>query len=503
MYAITAVISCLSLCVLEPAPTDMERRIVPPENTDRNAVTITLTATDVNDKTLRLGYRVENQTTHDIWLCNSMSVGGSDFEVCWDRERQAFVIRKRSHVPWSFATNVPLTRYVRLRPRGHLTEFICLPVPIQPQAVVGSEDTPVNTMAVTRIVLELGYYEGDLPGIVHRTLQARSEVEFLYFVELNERWKITNDELLFYMKPTIGGEHLLQVTTDVRPVAFERPSRRSRTFALSLTTCSRIEMSCQPSALDFFFPYADQQVVLTRAERQQLGALHSVVAETSQDTKACGDALGKAIQQGIAFGEGSARVVCYADNDRMATFQLHRNSFITDSGQPFFYPESSGGRLADVIAIGTQLRPFALRMRCADNLRHLYSRLRLYNALETFSLSRTVATHAGQYPVPVEWCDAILDAYRPAAVEEMIKAPFVCPAAGEGKCHYAMNSACTYDSPGDTVLLLETKAGWNQHGGPELFTFDNHDPRGGCVLLNDGTVKFIRTEEELKQLRWK
>ena len=52
------------------------------------------------------------------------------------------------------------------------------------------------------------------------------------------------------------------------------------------------------------------------------------------------------------------------------------------------------------------------------------------------------------------------------------------------------------------VLLFETKAGWNQHGGPELFTFDNHDPHGGLVVLNDGTVKFIRTEEELKQLRW-
>jgi hypothetical protein len=53
------------------------------------------------------------------------------------------------------------------------------------------------------------------------------------------------------------------------------------------------------------------------------------------------------------------------------------------------------------------------------------------------------------------------------------------------------------------VLLFETKDGWNQHGGPELFTFDNHDPKGGCVLLNDGSVKFIRTEEELNNLRWK
>ena len=66
-----------------------------------------------------------------------------------------------------------------------------------------------------------------------------------------------------------------------------------------------------------------------------------------------------------------------------------------------------------------------------------------------------------------------------------------------------MNADCTPESAADTVLLFETKAGWNQHGGPELFTFDNHDPKGGCVLLNDGTVKFIRTQKELKQLRWK
>jgi hypothetical protein len=70
---------------------------------------------------------------------------------------------------------------------------------------------------------------------------------------------------------------------------------------------------------------------------------------------------------------------------------------------------------------------------------------------------------------------------------------------------YAMNPNCRgrEDSPQEVVFLFESKPGWNQHGGPELFTFDNHDPKGGLVLLNDGTVKFIRTEGELRQLRWK
>lgn len=66
-----------------------------------------------------------------------------------------------------------------------------------------------------------------------------------------------------------------------------------------------------------------------------------------------------------------------------------------------------------------------------------------------------------------------------------------------------MNPNYEPNSPGDTALLFETKASWNQHGGPELFTFDNHDSKGGCVRLNDGTVKFIHTHEELHALKWK
>ena len=100
------------------------------------------------------------------------------------------------------------------------------------------------------------------------------------------------------------------------------------------------------------------------------------------------------------------------------------------------------------------------------------------------------------YPIVTQWCDLV-------AKTRKSREALICPGAGEGGCHYAMNANCKPDSRGDTVWLFETREGWNQHGGPELFTFDNHDPKGGCVLLNDGTVKFIRTEEELHALRWK
>ena len=102
---------------------------------------------------------------------------------------------------------------------------------------------------------------------------------------------------------------------------------------------------------------------------------------------------------------------------------------------------------------------------------------------------------------PEGWCDTIADEYKTLG-KEYVSAFFKCPGQQEGRCSYAVNPNCKQDSPEDTVLLFEARAGWNQHGGPELFTLDNHDPKGGFVILNDGTVKFIRTEEELRRLRW-
>jgi hypothetical protein len=113
---------------------------------------------------------------------------------------------------------------------------------------------------------------------------------------------------------------------------------------------------------------------------------------------------------------------------------------------------------------------------------------------------REYALVGKMYPKPSKWCDAFVPIWEKNHESRWFE--FRCPSMPDAKCTYAMNPACEPNSPPDTVLLFETKAGWNLHGGSELFTFENHDPKGGCVLLNGGAVKFIRTEEELKQLRW-
>ena len=147
-------------------------------------------------------------------------------------------------------------------------------------------------------------------------------------------------------------------------------------------------------------------------------------------------------------------------------------------------------------------RPFTLRVDCAADLKDLWHRFRVYPYAQRPADGTSTEPGRAPYPAPAEWCDSITRIYG-KGWEMLGRRLFVCPSAGEGKSHYAMNPKCRSDSLPDTVLLFETRPGWNQHGGPELFTFDNHDPKGGLVLLNDGTVKFIRTEVELKQLRWK
>ena len=51
------------------------------------------------------------------------------------------------------------------------------------------------------------------------------------------------------------------------------------------------------------------------------------------------------------------------------------------------------------------------------------------------------------------------------------------------------------------VLLFETNGGWNQYGGPELLTTENHKGKGCNVLLNFGNVEFVKPTE-FEKLNW-
>jgi hypothetical protein len=128
-------------------------------------------------------------------------------------------------------------------------------------------------------------------------------------------------------------------------------------------------------------------------------------------------------------------------------------------------------------------------MECANNMSVLRNGIFLY--AEKFN---------EKYPEPNKWCDLLIE------FEDLNKKQFRC------KCYnckndqlwssFAINPYCNIRCPNGIVLLFETKAGWNQHGGPELLTLNNHNGKGTNILFNDGTVRYIR-KGEIGKLKWK
>jgi len=130
----------------------------------------------------------------------------------------------------------------------------------------------------------------------------------------------------------------------------------------------------------------------------------------------------------------------------------------------------------------------AQRMACGTNMRNLGIAMRMY-----------ADDHDDKFPTGSKWCDLMIER---SAVDRMI---FKCGGATEGPCNYAMNENVAEPGPSnqsDLVLLFETHPGWNQVGGPEILTTENHRGEGCNVLFVDSHVEFVKTQE-LNRLRWK
>ena len=104
--------------------------------------------------------------------------------------------------------------------------------------------------------------------------------------------------------------------------------------------------------------------------------------------------------------------------------------------------------------------------------------------------------NSNSYPAPQKWCDTLSNGW----IRNMPEI-FHCPSAQKARCNYALNPNCEPNSPPDTVLLFETKGGWNLSGGPELLSMGNHGGYGCNVLLNSGSVDYVRNDE-IENINW-
>jgi hypothetical protein len=470
-----------------------------------DGLSLVVTSVDVNDKILKLQYEIRNNSKNDAWIFLGTSNWDSvSAEVFMGEDVQTLIIRERLDL--AFAGSGPPAplhgKYIRLRSGKIRNESILLKIPVNPEITFARKRRQYQGFEyATRLAIELGYYPGNLPEISPIRSSAANE---------DLTWR--DDEFLIYHPGSKPKEQVLRTVIDNLHIPYEEKEYKQTGMPKSIINCTKLEIQYEPSMLEYFFPYDSQQSLLSPDEIKYLSSDKIIVIEKAQDIRAFAYEVSKEHSiigpLCIARYHSEANVRGDVEGKPPIFYSICDNCVILSEKRWFRSLEG----LAILKKLTPQIQPINLRMQCAENLKNQWYRFHSYNIREAKQNNDPSLKNVTIYPRPTLWCD---DIYYNDSSESEIKylkseegfklfgKLFMCPSAGEGKCHYAMNPNCEPNSPGDMVLLFETRAGWNQHGGQELFTFENHDPKGGCVLLNDGTVKFIRTENELHTLRWK
>jgi len=487
-----------------------------------NVVTITTTKLEITRRNVHLTYEIVNNSDRDVWILAGSDTCDVSAGILVTEDDRTVLVRECLDISTDGIGHDPFYgRYVRLRAGTTQRESVSLALPVSPDLARRVRDN-ASLQYASRLIIEIGYFPGDLPAVVEGIFRNCAEQQrarpqtyptyprnvyewfggALGHNEGNEGLRDRDEEILIpYTDQAFKGEQTLRLTVEGYRIPYaDRTDLSSRTPP-DVTSCTRVQIRYEPSMFEYFFPFAGQQSLLSSSEKEFLRSSKTAIVDDRQQLAELAKDISKGIySSGIDRQRTAARVLGYRGDKPVVTFRIcNDTSVVTPDGYRFTYE-----RLPSLRAITPELHPLYLRVRCGANLKDLWHRLRLCHEAERNGSPDAFALTQQAYPMASTWCEAMLHAYRSTGMlTEDIVRRHKCPSAGGGRCHYAMNPNCTPDSAGDMVLLFETKAGWNQHGGPELFTFDNHDPKGGCVLLIDGTVKFIRTEEELHALRWK
>jgi prepilin-type processing-associated H-X9-DG protein len=136
-----------------------------------------------------------------------------------------------------------------------------------------------------------------------------------------------------------------------------------------------------------------------------------------------------------------------------------------------------------------RVSPLAYRLVCSTNLSGLEKAIYVY-----------AQDHNNMLPSQ-RWCDDLIKG------GDLSPKNFVCKTsfAADGQSSYAFNKnligrKLSEINP-NTVMIFETHPGWNQVGGPEILSIQNHEGKGCNILFADGHVEFVITDS-IPKLRW-
>jgi len=524
---LSIVTSLISFLMLMQTPTQANNDSNINNNTA--ALTITVTSIDINDEALNLVYEIRNDSEDDAWILVgwyqfSDNTFGMAVGLRIAEDGHTLTIWARFNKPSSGGGVAPLYgRFVRLRPGDSQTESIFIRLPACPASQsghVGQQEQGIKH--ATRLAIELGYYQDNLSEKILKTPKPHENVfpkkpnntlvSQSVFSSRNERLNSRDDELLILddrLEVKRKEEQVIRTVIENLSIPYKETRNYKRKIkSPGLHSYEKIEIRYKPSILEFFFPYKSQQSLLSSDEMEYLQSDRTIVLNNKQDIYTVAHFIPHTRADTTVFVgipvryRSHAEVVCYSGGKPFLPFSIYNDDVIVIDG----YELLSFEGFPSLKKLTPHIQAIDLRTRCANNLKNHWFRFRIHNKHEALRQNDPSIRNQTLYPTPSKWCDDILRPYYELVgitMGRLNSESHICPSASKGKCHYAMNPNCEPDSPSDMVLLFETKAGWNQHGGPEQFSFVNHEPKGGCVLLNDGTVKFIRTKEELQQLRWK
>lgn len=189
-----------------------------PDKNDVETVMIALTRLDVNDQTpdvndraLKLRWRIMNDFEHDIWICIEIPVYGTgyDEEVYLDDDNETLVIRRRTDVPtyvmWMFQ---PVSTYIRLRAGEDWTETLLLTLPVHSARLFKPKFPERGIKYARRLIVEIGYYTKDLPREMWRW-------------EPYPDPNTVEEVIMDYYDSAKEGEHVLRITVDGVLIPYE------------------------------------------------------------------------------------------------------------------------------------------------------------------------------------------------------------------------------------------------------------------------------------------
>jgi hypothetical protein len=296
-YRAIASIIVLSFCVLLSAKAHGEAQGVLAGDGSGEAVVINMHSADVTETSLLLRYEIRNSSPTDIWVCTTIDDEFEDAEV-YAESNQALLVRRRLDVPSSaLFYGPPNGRYVRVRPGQSRAESVFLPIPVRCHTLFVDAAPTAGVQFAAKIILEIGYYIGDLPRMIRETLARAEETATpgtpkspdggSYFGSVSSFFNRTNrglrarDELIVvpYSFQAFGGERVARGVVADQRIPYTGQDGYGLPAVPDLGGCTRVEVRFQPSMLDFFFPYASEQSLFDAAEREHLDSLKELAIE--------------------------------------------------------------------------------------------------------------------------------------------------------------------------------------------------------------------------------